>query len=146
MPAMVAAVTTWPGTDVVAIHRTYLRSDGSGKADVDPDKMSLGPIRGGAVRLGPPAPKMAVTEGIEDGMTIFQETGISVWAATGASAMRSIVLPALPMAAEVVVCTDPDPVGQRAAAAAAKRWISEGRSVRVAVPPNGMDFNDVLRG
>ena len=146
LPAMVAAVTIWHGTDVVAIHRTYLRSDGSGKADVDLDKMSLGPISGGAVRLGPPAPKMAVTEGIEDGMTIFQETGMSVWAATSAPAMRSIVLPALPMAAEVVVCSDPDPVGQRAAAAAAQRWIYEGRSVRVAVPPNGMDFNDVLRG
>ena len=67
LPAMVAVVTTWPGTYVVAIHRTYLRPDGSAKADVDPDKMSLGPIRGGAVCLGPPAPKMAITEGIEDG-------------------------------------------------------------------------------
>ena len=145
-PAMIAAVTTWPGDEVAGIHRTYLKSDGSGKADADPDKMSLGPIAGGAVCLGPPAPKMAIAEGIEDGMTIFQETGMSVWTATSASAMRSIVLPALPMAAEVVVCSDPDPVGQRAADAAAERWISEGRSVRVAVPPNGMDFNDVLRG
>ena len=109
LPAMVAALTIWPGTDLVAIHRTYLRPDGSAKADVDPNKMSLGPIRGGAVRLGPPAPKMAVTEGIEDGMTIFQETGLSVWAATSASAMRSMVLSALPMAAAVVVCSDPDP-------------------------------------
>ena len=143
---MIAAVTTWPRDEVMGIHRTYLKSDGSSKADVDPNKMSLGPIRGGAVRLGPPAPKMAITEGIEDGMTILQETGMSVWAATSASAMRSIVLPALPMAAEVVVCSDPDPVGQRAAEVAAERWISEGRSVRVAVPPIGMDYNDVLRG
>jgi hypothetical protein len=143
---MVAAVTTCPGTDVVAIHRTYLNPNGSGKADVDPDKMSLGPIVGGAIRLGPPAPEMAIAEGIEDGMTILQETGIPVWAATSASAMRSMVLPALPMAAEVVVCSDPDPVGQRAVDVAAARWISEGRSVRVAVPPNRMDFNDVLRG
>ena len=146
LPAMIAAVTTWPGDEVAGIHRTYLKSDGSGKADADPDKMSLGSIAGGAVCLGPPAPKMAIAEGIEDGMTILQETGIPVWAATSASAMRSIVLPALPMAAEVVVCPDPDPVGRRAAWAAAERWISEGRSVRVAVPPIGMDFNDVLRG
>jgi len=145
LPAMVAAVTTWPSTDVIAIHRTYLRPDGFAKADVDPDKMSLGPIRGGAVRLGPLAPKMAVTEGIEDGMTIFQETAMSVWAATSAPAMRSMVLPALPMAAEVVVCSDPDSDGQTAAMAAAERWVSEGRSVSNAVPPIGMDFNDVLR-
>ena len=142
---MIAAVTTWPRDEVMGIHRTYLKSDGSSKADVDLDKMLLGPISGGAVRLGPPAPKMAVTEGIEDGMTIFQETGMSVWAATSAPAMRSMVLPALPMAAEVVVCSDPDSDGQTAAMAAAERWVSEGRSVSNAVPPIGMDFNDVLK-
>ena len=123
---MIAAVTTWPSGDVVGIHRTYLRPDGSGKADIDANKMSLGPIRGGAVRLGPPAPKMAVTEGIEDGMTIFQETVMSVWAATSAPAMRSMVLPALPMAAEVVVCSDPDSDGQTAALAAAETAAAHG--------------------
>ena len=145
-PAMVAAVMRWPGTDVTAIHRTYLLPDGSGKADVNPAKMSLGPMAGGAVRLGSPAAKMAISEGIEDGMTLLQETGMSVWAATSASAMRSIVLPELPMAAEVVICADPDPDGQRAAAAAAERWAYEGRVVRVAIPPVGKDFNDVHRG
>ena len=135
LPAMVVAVTTWPGTYVVAIHHTYLRPDGSTKADVDPDKMSLGPIRGGAVCLGPLAPKMAITEGIEDGMTILQETGMSVCAATSASAMRSMVLPDLPMAAEVVVCSDSDPVGQRAAWVATERCISEDRTVHVAILP-----------
>ena len=145
LPAMIAAVTIWPGDEVAGIHRTYLKFDGSGKADVDPNKMSLGSIAGGAVHLEPPAPEMAVAEGIEDGMTILQETGMSVWAATSAPAMRSMVLPDLPMAAEVVVCSDPDPIGQRAADAAAERWISEGRTVHVAIPPNGMDFNDVLR-
>ena len=124
---MVAAVTTWPGTYVVAIHHTYLRPDGSAKADVDPDKMSLEPIRCGAVCLGPPTPTMAITEGIEDGM--------SVCAATSASAMRSMVLPDLPMAAEVVVCSDSDPVGQKAACVAAERCISEDRTVHVAILP-----------
>ena len=146
LAAMVAAVTRWPGDQVAGIHRTYIKPDGSGKADVYPNKMSLGPISGGAVRLGSPAHEMAVSEGIEDGMTVLQETGMVVWAATGASSLRSMVLPDLPMAAEVVVCSHPDPIGQRAASAATERWISEGRSVRVAVPEDGMDFNDVLRG
>ena len=145
-PAMVAAVMRWPGTDVTAVHRTYLLPDGSGKADVNPAKMSLGPMAGGAVRLGLPAAKMAISEGIEDGITILQETGMSVWAATSASALRSMALPALPMASEVVICADPDHAGRRAAAGAAERWASEGRAVSVATPPVGKDFNDVLRG
>ena len=98
------------------------------------------------MRLGLPAAKMAISEGIEDGITILQETGMSVWAATSASALRSMALPALPMASEVVICADPDPPGQRAADAATDRWISEGRAVSVATPPVGKDFNDVLRG
>ena len=98
------------------------------------------------MRLGLPAAKMAIAEGIEDGITILQETGMSVWAATSASGLRSMALPALPMASEVVICADPDTAGRRAADAATDRWISEGRAVSVATPPVGKDFNDVLRG
>ena len=144
-PAMVAAVMRWPGTDVTAIHRTYLLPDGSGMADVNPAKMSLGPVVGGAVRLGLPAARMAISEGIEDGMSALQDAGIPVWAATSASAMRSIALPELPMAAEVVICVDGDPAGKKAAAVAADRWTFEGRVVRLTDTPDGKDFNDILR-
>jgi putative DNA primase/helicase len=34
-----------------AIHRSFISADGSGKAAVEPDKASLGPVAGGAVRL-----------------------------------------------------------------------------------------------
>ena len=34
-----------------AIHRTFLKPDGSGKAEIEPNKASLGPVKGGAVRL-----------------------------------------------------------------------------------------------
>ena len=145
-PAMVAAVMRWPSADVTAIHRTYLLPDGSGKADVNTAKMSLGPIAGGAVHLGPPAAKMAISEGIETGMSVRQSTDMPVWAATGASTLPSIVLPELPMATEVVICADADPTGEKAADVAADRWKSEGRVVTIATPPVGKDFNDVLRG
>jgi hypothetical protein len=48
IPAMVARVL---GSDGYAIHRTYLKPDGSGKADVDPAKAMLGNCAGGAVQL-----------------------------------------------------------------------------------------------
>ena len=53
-PAMVAAVSRWPERSLCGVHRTYLRPDGTGKAPVEPAKITLGPIRGGAVRLAAP--------------------------------------------------------------------------------------------
>ena len=53
-PAMVALVTRGTDAAPLAIHRTFLARDGSGKAPVEPPKMSIGPCRGGAVRLGAP--------------------------------------------------------------------------------------------
>jgi hypothetical protein len=54
-PAMVALVER-VGCSIVGVHWTNLRSDGSSKANLPKDwqKRSLGPIGGGAVRLGTP--------------------------------------------------------------------------------------------
>lgn len=51
-PAMVAAVTVWTNETIVGLHRTYLKHDGSGKADVTPNKMMLGSVTEGAIRIG----------------------------------------------------------------------------------------------
>ena len=52
---LVALVTRGTDAEPIAIHRTFLARDGSGKAPVDPAKMMLGPCRGGVVRLADPA-------------------------------------------------------------------------------------------
>ena len=52
-PALIALVTRGVDDVPLAIHRTFVARDGSGKAPVDPAKMMLGPCRGGAVRLAP---------------------------------------------------------------------------------------------
>jgi hypothetical protein len=63
-PAMVALVTDV--TDApVAIHRTWLQRDGSGKALVEPSKMTLGPIRGNEIRLSRHTDQLLIGEGIE---------------------------------------------------------------------------------
>ena len=64
-PAMVALVTGGVDGRPVAVHRTFLRPDGSGKADLDPVKMCLGPVAGGAVRLAECKEHLAIAEGIE---------------------------------------------------------------------------------
>ncbi len=71
-------------------------------------------------------------------------TGRPAWAALSTSGLRALDLP--DTAREVIVLADGDDPGETAARDAALRWKREGRSVRIARPPRGCDFNDVLLG
>jgi putative DNA primase/helicase len=141
-PAMVALVTHGETGSPIAIHRTYLARDGHGKAPVDPPKMMLGPCRGGIVRLAEPGDVLMVGEGIETCLTAMQATGHPAWAALSTSGLRSLDLRRGVL--NVIVLADGDDPGEAAAQDCAKRWQREGRRVRIARPPNGMDFNDLL--
>ena len=141
-PAMVAVVTQGTDGKPVAIHRTYLARDGAGKAPVDPQKMMLGPCRGGAVRLGLPRDVLMVGEGIESCLAAMLATGDPAWAALSTSGLRALDLPG--DVREVIVLADGDDPGEAAARDSAWRWKREGRRVRIARPPQGMDFNDLL--
>jgi len=143
-PCMVALVTRGDDAAPLAIHRTLLARDGAGKAPVDPNKMMLGPCRGGAVRLAEPAEVLMVGEGIETSLAAMQATGHPAWAALSTSGLRALDLPA--SVREVIVLADGDDAGEAAARDCARRWVRQGRRVRVARPPRGLDFNDVLLG
>lgn len=142
-PAMVALVTHGATGSPIAIHRTFLARDGGGKAPFDPAKMMLGPCRGGVVRLGEPADVLMVGEGIETCLAAMQATGRPAWAALSTSGLRSLDLPR--DVRDVIVLADGDAPGEAAAQDCARRWQRERRRVRIARPPNGMDFNDLLK-
>jgi putative DNA primase/helicase len=113
----------------------------------DPQKMMLGPCRGGSVRLGLPKPGewLAVGEGIETVAAVMTACAMPGWAALSAGGLRALILP--PEATHVIICADHDAHGiaQRAAHDAAARWTAEGRRVRMALPPEpDTDFADVL--
>ncbi len=74
----------------------------------------------------------------------MQATRRTAWAALSTSGLRALDLPE--QAREVIVLADGDDPGETAAREAALRWKREGRSVRIARPPRGLDFNDVLLG
>jgi hypothetical protein len=144
-PAMVALVTRGTDNAPLAIHRTFLARDGSGKAPVDPQqKMMLGPCRGGAVRLAMPGDVLMVGEGLETCLAAMQAIGRPAWAALSTSGLRALDLP--DELREVIVLADGDEPGEAAARDCAWRWKREGRRVRIARPPQGMDFNDLLMG
>jgi putative DNA primase/helicase len=141
-PAMVALVTRGTDDVPVAVLRTFVARDGSGKAPVEPTRMMLGPCRGGAVRLGSPAELLMVGEGIETCLASMQATGTPTWAALSTSGLRALELPV--GVRNVIVLADGDDPGEAAAQDSARRWKREGRGVRIARPPQGMDFNDLL--
>ena len=145
LPCMVAAVQA-PDRSITAIHRTYIRDDGQGKAPVTKPRMMLGSVAGGAVRLAYAGPKMVIAEGLETALSVLEATGLPVWAALSASYFIGLVLPALPLAAEVVIAADNDEAGLRAAEQVAALWSSQGRKVSITYPPkSGTDFNDMAR-
>lgn len=143
LPTMIAAVQAVDGT-IVGIHRTFLRADGTGKADVEPNRLMLGACKGGAVRFAKAAAMMALTEGIETGLSVAQECpGLAVWAALSTSGLRAIEVPACVQT--VIICADHDAPGKAAMIAAALRFTKQGRIVKFAIPPNlHNDFNDLL--
>jgi hypothetical protein len=143
-PAMVALVKRGSDGTPLAIHRTFLARDGSGKAPGEPQKMMLGPCRGGAVRLAEPGDGLMVGEGIETCLAAMEATGHPAWAALSTSGLRSLELPK--DVCDVIVLADGDEAGEAAARDCALRWKREGRRVRIARPPQGLDFNDMLLG
>lgn len=143
-PAMVALVTRGTDDAPQAIHRTFLARDGGGKAPVDPQKMMLGPCRGGTVRLAASGDVLMIGEGIETCLAAMQATGHPAWAALSTSGLRALDLPT--EVRNVIVLADGDDPGEAAARDCAWRWKREGRRVRIARPPQGMDFNDMLMG
>ena len=151
LPCMVAAVQA-PDRSITAIHRTFIRDDGQGKAPVDKPKKLLGCVNGGCVRLAYAGPKMVIAEGIETSLSVLEATGLPVWAALSASYFIGLALPALPLAAEIVIAADNDKIkdGKRAGIEAAENaaafWSSQGRKVSIALPPiPGTDFNKLAR-
>jgi len=142
-PALVAAVRDVSGA-LVGIHRTYLANDGR-KAAADPPRASFGNLRGGVVRLDPCASELVIGEGIETSASAGLLLGLPAWAALSAGNLGTgLMLP--PEVHSVVLVIDHDEPGQDAAAAAERRWLAEGRAVRLAMPDaSGTDFNDLLQ-
>lgn len=141
-PALVAAICS-PAGEVIGVQRTYLTEDGR-KASLDKVKLSLGRVRGGAIQLAPPAAEIVITEGLEDGLTLAQELGRSVWVSAGTSMMPAMNFP--PAVRSIVIGADGDDAGEMAAKKAAAAFVSSGRTVRIMRPSAGFkDFNAELQ-
>jgi DNA primase len=129
LPCLVCAVRGVDG-QIIGIQRIWIANDGRGKADVKKPKLSLGSIKGGAIRIGDydgAEGSLVVCEGPEDGLSLNVMLETPVWASGGAS-----FLPAMQFPSEVhtiVIGADNDPAGRMAAERAAQSF-RKGRNAK----------------
>jgi len=113
-PAMLAAVRDGEGR-IIALNRTFI-ADGR-KVEVNgQEKMALGKIGGGAVRLTPiQDDTLALVEGVETGLALSQmRPGLGIWAALTATNFVKVEIPAT--VRKVILAGDNDPAGHNACA------------------------------
>ena len=149
-PTMLARVSLASG-EVLAVHQTFLKLDGSGKAPLG-DKARLfaagGRAAGGGVWFAEPDPsrEFVIAEGIESTLSAMRIFGASAGcAALSEFGVRRLILPSA--VRRVRIFADHDELGQGLSAAreAWRRWRAEGREVAVSIADQvGEDANDVL--
>jgi hypothetical protein len=142
LPAMLARVDDANG-EFIAIHRTWLTADGR-KAELAEPKWSLASTRGGAIRLAPAAPVLAIAEGIEDALTAIT-AGYAAWSAVSKGGFKTVALPSEVREVLIVADHDENGEGERAARKAADRWRAESLRVRLWLAARvGDDLNDMM--
>lgn len=143
-PCMLAVVTDCEG-NAATIHRTFLRPDGMGKAEMEaPRKMMPGDIPEGAcVRLSEPSSVLGIAEGIETAFAASALWGVPVWSAINTTILEKWTPPA--GTEEVVIFGDNDAKygGQSAAYRLAYKLAVKGLHVTVQIPKTpGHDWLD----
>ena len=121
-----------PPANVTGVHITRLTPDGS-KSPEDKPKIMLGPSAGLPIVLAPVNDLlgMAITEGIEDGLSVFAETGLGIWAAGSAGNIPKIAA-AIPSYVEcVTIFAHRDETGMRFAKEAARLIAAMGTEVHL---------------
>jgi hypothetical protein len=129
------------GSQIIAVHRIYLRPNGLGKANVPDPKLTLGRLRSGACRLAPARRELGLAEGIETGLSAMELYDIPVWAACG-SRLNVIGIPE--GVRRLVIFADRGTAGVVAAERAAIAHERRQREIAIVYPPAPYkDWNDL---
>lgn len=154
IPGLLAIYSDEAGKPLT-MHRTFLKPDGSGKADVAAPKKIIAPpgdIRGGAIRIDAPMIDedgngvIGLCEGIENALSIREATGCPMWVGYSDRVMTMVKLD--PLIKTVIVWADIEPSGAGLSAAndIKEKLEAEGREVIIEVPDDArdkVDWNDI---
>jgi putative DNA primase/helicase len=141
---MVALVQNAEGK-VITVHRTYVFADGKREKKlykVIPDRWL-----GGAIRLFPHAEKIgfvALAEGIETALAIYEMFAIPTWATVTADGMAQWEPPAFIKRVSIFADNDENFKGQSAAYLLANRLSAKGVIVEVHLPQERGDYLDLF--
>ncbi len=148
-PAMIAAFgmpdepepghITIEDSAVHGVHLTRLKTDGSGKAGTDKDKIMIGRSLGVPIVLAPPNDLfgLAIAEGIEDALSVHEATGLGAWAAGAASRLPALASAIPDYIETVTIIMDDDVNGRRYAGELAARLCDRNIEARLVLlrPP-----------
>lgn len=143
-PAMIAPVTA-PDGRIVALHRTFLTSDGQKAPVPSPKKLTrtAGPLAGSCIRLGSPTHGViGIAEGIETALAARSASGIPTVAAYCASNLAAWCWPS--DTRRIVIFGDADEAGREASETLRQRARASGIHVETLIPTEeGVDWADV---
>ena len=143
LPCLLALVRDIKTDHPVAIHRTALTKDGH-----KIDRMSLGPVSGGAIKISPDFEVhsgLMIGEGIE---TVLSASKLyqfkPIWSLIDAGNLAKF--PALSGIECVTLAIDNDAAGMQAAEQCARRLVQSGIEVITTQTRRVNDFNDMIMG
>ncbi|AZO22580.1 DNA primase [Mesorhizobium sp. M1E.F.Ca.ET.045.02.1.1] len=146
LPALIAAVTSLDGR-VTGLQRTWLDSNGNGKAPVADPRRSLGNLLGNAIWLGiEPGASISVMvagEGLETMASLrVVMPALPVAAATSANHLAGLSFP--PDCRRLYIAADADAAGRHGIERLSRR-AGEAGILAIVLRPQLGDFNDDLR-
>jgi putative DNA primase/helicase len=150
LPAMIALFRDTVTNRPVAIHRTALRPDGSGKA-VMPDgsnpKRMLGRVKGAAIKFSADDEVtlgLGIAEGIETGLSVLQSfEWAPIWVCGSAPFVAEFPVLAGIECLTIFADHDENGAGMAAAQKCAERWVSAGKEAIIRPPRQPGDWNSV---
>jgi putative DNA primase/helicase len=146
LPAMIAEMRGAATDEFAGVHRTYLMPDGSGKANVEPQRMALGSMAGAVIKITADedvTTGLGICEGVEDAVAVLKAGWRPIWCCMSAGNLGRF--PVLPGIEALTVFADADRPGMDAAHRAAECWFKAGREARVVSPKHAKDFGEALR-
>jgi DNA primase len=153
--AVIAAVTDSAG-QITAVQRIWIETQllwdgadqhlkGARSLDLKSGKMTLGPMRDGAVRLAPAGQVLGLAEGVETALACRKLFRIPAWATLGTARLGSVTLP--DVVRQVVIFGDGGEPGRAAGEKAAAEYSRRGYTAVSEYPhPFYGDFNEQLIG
>jgi hypothetical protein len=148
-PALIGLFREIKSDEPVAILRTFLRPDGSGKSDhplLKNQKQMLGPITGAAIKISADedvTDGLVVAEGLETTLSAYCCGWRPAWSLGSASALAKFG----PIAGieALTVMADRDDAGIRAAWKCVMLWRDAGAEARIFLPKRHDDWNDWIK-